>query len=352
MLQRRRLQGRMPQLCVAGSGDTSVTEVYDVSHPLPASLSIAGPPHNHCPPRNHCPPCNRSQPCNHREASGHSPASPQQIAASAGGDGQRRHTGTGPADLDLVNLFVRELMAATRRRHLHDVMCRAAGALAFDHYALTQRGPAGDLSGPVRLGNYPETWLPLLAGSQFLGDDPVLLACERSLVPFVWDDLPALLPMTQRQHDYMALARRHGLANGYTVPIHVPGEGTGLVCFVVGQGRPLPLASLPAAHYLACYAFAAARRISRARVRCNQPPPRLTPRQRDCLVLAARGKSNWVAGQLLGLSAATVHKYLEAAKQRYGVASRTELVVRALYDGQLRFADIVYPPAGDSSASG
>ena len=58
-------------------------------------------------------------------------------------------------------------------------------------------------------------------------------------------------------------------------------------------------------------------------------------------MLAAKGKSNWVSGQLLGLSPDTVHKYLESAKRRYGVSSRTELVVRALFDGQLSFNDII-----------
>jgi LuxR family quorum-sensing system transcriptional regulator CciR len=45
---------------------------------------------------------------------------------------------------------------------------------------------------------------------------------------------------------------------------------------------------------------------------------------------------------LLGLSPDTVHKYLESAKRRYGVSSRTELVVRALYDGQLSFNDVIH----------
>jgi LuxR family quorum-sensing system transcriptional regulator CciR len=48
-----------------------------------------------------------------------------------------------------------------------------------------------------------------------------------------------------------------------------------------------------------------------------------------------------VTGKLLGLTEGTVHKYLEAAKRRYGVSSRTELVVRALYDGHLSFADVM-----------
>jgi LuxR family quorum-sensing system transcriptional regulator CciR len=145
------------------------------------------------------------------------------------------------------------------------------------------------------------------------------------------------------------LARAAGLAEGYTVPIHVPGQASGLVSFVMAQGRELPSDSLPAAQYLSCFAFEAARRLNLQR-EVNDPSegPKLTQRQLDCLVLAARGKSNWVAGQLLGMSGGTVHKYLEAAKTRYGVATRTELVVRALFDGQLSFADVM----GDSRRYG
>jgi LuxR family quorum-sensing system transcriptional regulator CciR len=36
-----------------------------------------------------------------------------------------------------------------------------------------------------------------------------------------------------------------------------------------------------------------------------------------------------------------VHQHLEAAKRRYDVASRTQLVVRALFDSQITFADVL-----------
>lgn len=77
-----------------------------------------------------------------------------------------------------------------------------------------------------------------------------------------------------------------------------------------------------------------------ARRELSAPTP-LTPRQRQCTILAGRGKSDWVSGQLLGLAPATVHKYLEQAKARYGVSSRTELVVRALHDGHIDFQDLI-----------
>ncbi|TRW18285.1 LuxR family transcriptional regulator [Glacieibacterium frigidum] len=230
----------------------------------------------------------------------------------------------GAADLDAVEACLSD---ATRR-------------LDFDYFGMVQRVSARLSVSPVQLSDFPEDWRNLLATEDYYVHDPVLVACEKSVAPFSWDDLPDLITMTRQHHDYMATAGRMGLRRGYTIPIHVPGEASGLCSFVTAGDRELPAQSLPAAQYLACFAFEAARRLVVSRAEANGVP-RLTQRQLDCVVLVAQGKSNWVAGQLLGLSPQTVHKYLESAKTRYGVSSRTELVVRALYDGQLSFNDVL-----------
>jgi LuxR family quorum-sensing system transcriptional regulator CciR len=248
-----------------------------------------------------------------------------------------------------VQTFVRAVRAAPSLTDVGLVLKDATRSFRFDHFALAQRINAPSRIGPVRLTDFPDAWVDNLVPSGRVADDPVLLACERSVTPFAWSALDGIMPLTARHKAYMNQAREAGLAEGYTVPIHVPGQASGLVSFVMAGGRPLPAESLPAAQYLACFAFEAARRLKLAAAGDDPPEaPRLTQRQLDCLVLAARGKSNWVVGQLLGLSDGTVHKYLEAAKTRYGVATRTELVVRALYDGQLAFADVM----GDSRRDG
>jgi len=240
--------------------------------------------------------------------------------------------------LQNVQAFVRSVREAASMTDLGLVMREATRSFRFDHYALTQQISSQRL-GPLRLSDFPSDWVDQLLGQGLVADDPVLAASERNAAPFAWSSLPALMPMTGRHRAYMAAARSAGLAEGYTVPIHIPGQASGLVSFVVANSADLPSDSLPAAHYLACFAFEAARRLHLNGVAAEAP--RLTQRQLDCLVLAARGKSNWVTAQLLGLSEGTVHKYLEAAKARYGVSSRTELVVRALFDGQLAFADVM-----------
>jgi LuxR family quorum-sensing system transcriptional regulator CciR len=249
--------------------------------------------------------------------------------------------------LAAVQRFVRTVRGADRLADITAVLSEATREFEFDYFALVQRVSSRLAIGPVRLSDYPAEWIALLSATDYYVHDPVLLACERSVAPFSWDAIPGMIDMSKHQKGYMANAKAAGLDSGYTVPIHVPGSASGLCSFVVTKGRILPEGSLPAAQYLACFAFEAARRIvastdgggSDDRIKVA---PRLTQRQLDCVVLAARGKSNWVSGKLLGLSPDTVHKYLESAKRRYGVSSRTELVVRALYDGQLSFNDVIH----------
>jgi len=105
------------------------------------------------------------------------------------------------------------------------------------------------------------------------------------------------------------------------------------------------------AQFLATAAFDAVYEI-RARGRQMREAvagiPQLTMRQRDCVVLAAQGKSDTQAAKLLGVSSDTVHQHLEAAKHRYGVATRAELIVRVLFDGQIPFEAIL----GDRRGTG
>lgn len=247
-------------------------------------------------------------------------------------------TSAQPAAVARIEDFVRDLQSARTLEAICTLLSAAARALSFDHFALTQRFGARIDGAPVQITDYPADWVSLLRGGSFWMNDPVIRACQTAIAPFAWNDLGSLLELSPRQASYMRVAAREGLANGWTIPIQSPGEAPALCSFVVSSDRELPRESLPAAHYLASFAFQSARRLASRR---TPPMPRLTRRQIDCVILAARGKSDWVAGQILGLAPDTVHKYLEQAKARVGVSSRTELVVRALHDGQISFSDLI-----------
>jgi LuxR family quorum-sensing system transcriptional regulator CciR len=75
-------------------------------------------------------------------------------------------------------------------------------------------------------------------------------------------------------------------------------------------------------------------------MRRKKKVPRLTGRQRQCLVLVAKGRSDRQIGRALRISEETVHKHVEAAKKRYRVHTRIQLVVQALALRQLKLTQI------------
>jgi LuxR family quorum-sensing system transcriptional regulator CciR len=230
--------------------------------------------------------------------------------------------------------------AAADHAEVADLLRRAARALGFDHVALVCHPGAGEGEGGLALVDYPEAWRRSLGAQRSFAEDPVLAMSERRIAGFAWSELERLMLLTPRQREVLAVAAAYGLAEGFTVPLHAPGARLASCSFALGPGRSLPRAALPAAHVLACAACESLRRLAGAGLVGG---PALTGRQFDCLALAAQGKSDWQIGRLLGISADTVHQHLESAKRRYGVASRIQLAVRALSEGQIAFADVLSP---------
>src|SRR3546814_44194 len=103
---------------------------------------------------------------------------------------------------------------------------------------------------------------------------------------------------------------------------------------------PVDEATLPLAQLVGIFAFERARSYSGIRA-FEKSQPRLTDRQRDCLLWVGRGKSAWETGRILGITADTFYRHLTNARERYDVPKRTMLLVRALFDGTLSFSDIL-----------
>jgi LuxR family quorum-sensing system transcriptional regulator CciR len=242
----------------------------------------------------------------------------------------------------IVQDFSRRARAASEHARLRVALCEAARALGF-HHVLLQAA-----CGAVWLADIPADWRTKLATAE---DDAVLAVAPQTYAPFLWSDIPRLATLSPAQRAYLDDAAAAGVGAALAVPVHHPrGAGqtgdysvfAGCCSFLMKTGVSLPLENLAAAHYVGAMAFDAAERLRGVCVSTAEPGvPRLTPRQRDCVVLAAQGKSDWEIGQLLGISESTVHKHIEDAKRRFGVSTRIQLVVRSLFDARLSFSDII-----------
>jgi LuxR family quorum-sensing system transcriptional regulator CciR len=240
----------------------------------------------------------------------------------------------------IVQDFARASREARDLAQLRGFLRDGVWALGFHHFLL--QGAMGQ----VWLADLPSGWTMAAVPSS----DPVVVTAAQSYAPFLWSDMSRLIALTQPQSRFIDSVHAAGVGAAVTVPIHRARDAdqggsysvfAGCCSFMMKTGASLPLSSLAAAHYVGALAFDAAENL-----RSHQPQgvpsgPQLTPRQRDCVVLVAQGKSDWEIGQLLGISESTVHKHIEDAKRRFCVSTRIQLVVRSLFDARLTFADVM-----------
>lgn len=246
-----------------------------------------------------------------------------------------------PAYFDLAREFAARAPLTASPAELSSILDDCTQALGFQYFALIDHV---DLSrgenGIIHLDTYPAVWSERFVRSRFFLEDPVLQASLRTHMGFAWDDLDCLIPMKNCHRVIFEMARKEGIDGGFTVPANIPGEVHGSCSFATRTGCRFPDRALGAAHLVGAFAYQAARRLHRPTPSCSTDLPKLTSRQRECVVLAGRGKSDWVIGQLLGLKTDTVTKYLVAARDRYEVATRTQIVTAALYYGEISFLEI------------
>lgn len=246
--------------------------------------------------------------------------------------------------LDLVPIcrFTHRCRASTSLDELTHLAAELALHAGFRAFAV---GDCTDASRgrqvPLLLTNLPYKLSRKYAELGTFWDDPFIQAIKRSSLPLIWDDIRTALAEQGSRSRLLEAVEQHGVVHGVTLPIHLPGEHVGVASFI-SDVAPIDMRGLVTVGLLSPEILVRARQIRQGvSLQAIERKPMLTPRQRDCLVLIAQGKSNWEAGKILGLSAQTIHGHIEAVRSRYGVRRRTQLVLRALYCGEISFEEIL-----------
>jgi LuxR family transcriptional regulator, quorum-sensing system regulator CciR len=242
---------------------------------------------------------------------------------------------------DRIDAFVRDVSGVASEAELADVLEVICTEMGFDYFALTHHVDIRQAPQPaIRLHNYPLQWVEYFDDQKLGTSDPVHRASHLTSVGFTWSRLPHMIHLTPRDRMVLEAAGSNGIGDGFTVPAHVPGESNGSCSFAIRPGQALLEKQLPSAQLVGAFAFETARRLWRMRAG-TLPVAQLTDRQRDCVVWAARGKSDWEIARILGISHETVIQHLKQARGRYGVTKRTMLAVSALFDGTISFIDVL-----------
>lgn len=238
--------------------------------------------------------------------------------------------------------FAQAVERAASLAELETIIDAMAREMGFRYFALTHHVdiPRAPLPA-IRLHSYPPGWVDYFDAQRLGPSDPVHRASQLTNVGFRWSRLAEMVHLSPRDLDILRRSQRAGLGDGFTVPAHVPGESAGSCSFATAVGREIRTDWSPLIQLVGALAFEGARRHSGMRMLGVDRRPRLTDRQRDCIYWASRGKSDWEIARILGLGHDTVIQHLKQARERYGVAKRTQLMVHALFDGTLSFVDVL-----------
>jgi LuxR family transcriptional regulator, quorum-sensing system regulator CciR len=251
-------------------------------------------------------------------------------------------------DITRVQEFIDTAHELSNQDELQDLIHLISGELGFAYFWMVHRVEvrSGDGSADqttskvVALSDYPEEWVQAYVTQNFAAKDPVLRASHESGVGFRWSDIPSMVELSPEQEEVLELGRGVGIVDGLTVPARANGLTTGSCNFAIGADREVPRANLLLAELVGIHALDASRVIVE-RNHSQLEKRLLTPRQRDCIELVGRGKTDWEIAQILGISPATVKEHVDDARRKYGVSKRVQLVLRAAFDGHIPLSSVV-----------
>lgn len=162
--------------------------------------------------------------------------------------------------------------------------------------------------------------------------DPTVTHCLTSSLPIVWQ------PETfsgARERELYEEASGHGIRSGITFPIHGPNGEFGCVSFA-SDSVPDPREVVHAMASLALirdYAFESSLKfVTPAAV---QERPKLTKRELEVLNWVMVGKSSWEISKITNCSEATVNFHIGNVRQKFGVSTRQQALVKAIGMGIL-----------------
>ncbi len=182
---------------------------------------------------------------------------------------------------------------------------------------------------PAVILEYPPDWVEYYFDKGYENIDPIISRTPVMRWPFLWNDLPHL---SQEQRRFMDEAKEAGLGGGVCVPLHGPFGDTFAMSYGTDHQDVAPREVIDQLHVIAAQFHTAFLRLA-VEDQEGSPLVRLTPRETECLIWTARGKSSWDIGMILNISEHTASFHIKNAMAKLQSSTRILAIVKALRMG-------------------
>lgn len=185
----------------------------------------------------------------------------------------------------------------------------------------------------VHSEGFSDNWLELYKNADFRSKDPIPHRTLKYGTLLKWTDAMTLEPNTDDNREFFSAMKEFGLVHGFGIPLY---GSNGRETFAsMDFGRPLYEINSQVIADLRSVASTAHQRIC-VLFDQNHQAPHLSDREKEVLIWVSRGKSVSSIATILGLSAETVKTYSKRLYEKFGVADRVSLVLKATKFGLLR----------------
>lgn len=220
---------------------------------------------------------------------------------------------------------------------LEDVLLaleKVARDYGFEYFSYWVYHPSSLSRTRFAVTNYRKDWREYYAKANLGMHDYTGFAAAASVTPFVWSDIRARHPLSRQQDRVYDESVDAGLRSGGSVPIHGPGAIK--ASFSVAGPLEEPIFQKLFArhrHVLHLIATYAHEKIVALKLQEVKPTVALTARESEVLIWAAKGKTSWEIGVILGIKAETVKSHLNHARIKLQATNTTHAIAIAIFNG-------------------
>jgi DNA-binding CsgD family transcriptional regulator len=200
--------------------------------------------------------------------------------------------------------------------------------IAYMRFAPDKSSDASLLTGTV---TYSFQWQTRYFLKQYVLIDPVVANGSRAVLPFDWDELPRDDPAMQA---FFADAASHDVGrNGISVPVRNRRGVYSLVSFTSNhtktEWQQFKKNNMVKLQLISVLIDSAAS----VNLKLSSVPVKLSKREEQCLIWAARGKTYQDISDILNISFGSVKSYLDTARHKLNCANLTHAVGVAIATG-------------------
>lgn len=233
-----------------------------------------------------------------------------------------------------VDAFIAEVNAAAESADVLQALRRHVGLLGFEWFTYSLLSPRKHTNDRFALSTYPVAWIARYHEQDYRPDDPVFDYAQTKVSPFVWQPEEHVAKLHGRRRQVINEAADFGLSAIGTVPINGPGSARATLTVACNTpsaefGRLFEATR----HELTLIALYAHERVLDQAGVDRYRSFDLSPRERETLTWAARGKTRGEIATILSVSDETVKQYTERGMRKLGAANKSHAIAIAIMHG-------------------